>query len=203
MKTHRHTCTHKYLWSIILLAVLVTSGCNSIPQELIDRIPEIINAPDAREPVQEVRPPVDPMSVPESGEFAPDPVNVLYQFRFDDGTQVIFREVHTRDHWGYYPEAGFGQIIWPDGRKEAFDANRKIRHGGLIGKKLKTPVTTLDHGKRMFWMADAEERKDVKKVTIFEDGWNPLVESALLGTQEDIGVTANLVEAEVTVEKRK
>ena len=157
-----------------------------------------------KEPVQDAPKPVDPKSIPESGEFSPDPVNVLYRFGFQDGTQVLFREVHTRDHWGYYPEAGFGQIIWPDGRKEAFDANRKIRHGGLLGDgPMPTPVTTLSHGDRMFWLADAEERKDVKKVTIFKDGWNPIVESALLKTQQSIGITSPLVSTKVKVEKTK
>ncbi|MGA0333332.1 MAG: hypothetical protein ACO3NW_05195 [Kiritimatiellia bacterium] len=147
--------------------------------------------------------PVDPKSIPESGVFSPDPVEVLYHFVFQDGTQVKFREDHADDYWGNFPAAGFGQITWPDGRIEAFDANRIIRHGGQIAGNMKTPVTTLSHGRRLYWMADAEERKDVKKVTIFEDGWNPLVEGSMLATQGKLGITSPLVETIVTVEKRK
>lgn len=198
------------MFCALMAFLLLVVGCSTLTPEQIEQGKELIgelldkgeSAPDTPKPGTP-RQPVDPMSVPESGEYVPDPVTVLYAFIFDDGTEVRFREEHGRDHWGRFPAAGWGQIKWPDGRLQGFDANRIIRHGGLIGKKLKTPVTTLDHGRRMFWMADAEERKDVKKVTIFEDGWNPLVESAMLGTQSDLGITGNLIRTDVTVEKRK
>lgn len=148
--------------------------------------------------------PVDPMSIPESGEFKPDPVSVLYAFYFQDGTQLRFREEHGRDIWGRYPDAGgWGQIIWPDGRKEGIVVNKVIRHEGYIAGNVKTPVTTLSHGRRMFWMADMEERKDVKKVTIFEDGWSPHVEGAVLGVKDSLGITSPLVSCVVKIEKRK
>lgn len=207
MNQYRMTDTKPFSLGILLvlfiLLCIFSAGCGSNNMQditlgdLVDLIPK-----DSQEKNVDSTPiPVDPMSIPESGEYSPDPVQVLYVFRFEDGTQVKFREAHGRDHWGYFPNGGFGQITWPDGRVEAFDANRKIRHGGL--KIAKTPVTTLSHGKRMFWMADAEERKDVKKVTIFENGWNPLVEGALLATQNDIGITSPLVSCKVKVEKRK
>lgn len=186
--------------------MIMMSGCASIDPEaiqgIIDAIQTETQEPSTPEQPAESAPgPVDPMSIPESGEYSPDPVRVLYTFHFQDGTIVRFREDHRGDYWGKFPSAGWGQIEWPDGRLEGFDANRTIRHGGL--RIAKTPVTTLTHGKRMFWMADAEGRKDVKKVTIFEDGWNPLVEGALLATQESIGITSPLVRTDVVVEARK
>lgn len=148
--------------------------------------------------------PVDPMSIPESGEYAPDPVQTLYTFYFLDGTQLRFREDHRRDIWGRYPDqGGWGQIIWPDGRVEGIVVNKVIRHEGHIARNTKTPVTTLQHGRRMFWMADMEDRKDVKKVTIFENGWSPHVEAAVLGVKDNLGITSPLVSCKVIVEKRK
>ena len=178
--------------------ILLMSGCAYVGN--IDDVIDTIKPPP-EQPSEPTPGPVDPMSIAESGEYSPDPVQVLYTFNFQDGTKVRFREDHRGDYWGKFPSAGWGQIEWPDGRKEGFDANRTIRHGGL--RIAKTPVTTLSHGKRMFWMADAEGQKDVKKVTIFEDGWNPLVEGALLATQESIGITSPLVRTDVVVEARK
>ena len=122
---------------------------------------------------------------------------------FQDATQVKFKEEHVGDYWGNYEGAGWGQIIWPDGSLEGFDANRMIRHGGFGIYQNFTPVTTRSHGRRMFWMADAEERKDVKKVIIFEDGWHPVVEQSVLATQESLGITSLLVACEVKIELRK
>lgn len=147
--------------------------------------------------------PVDPNTIPESGEYIPDPVIVLYKFKFQDGKQLIFREHHTADVWGYYPHpGGGGQIIYPDGRIEGVYVNKLIRHGGF-GSKV-TPVTTLSHGKRLFWMSGSEGGgPNSKKVTIFEDGWGPHVESSVLKVQKDIGIDSPLMSVDVTVEKRK
>jgi len=145
--------------------------------------------------------PLSPNAIPESGEYTPDPVLVLYHFIFLDGTQVKFRENHTGDYWGDYPSAGAGQITRPDGSVETFDANRRVRHAGF-GKQ-KTPVTTRSHGRKLFWMADHEGRQNVKKVTIFEDGWHPIVEGSMLATQQSLGINSPLIETVVRVEQRK
>ena len=142
---------------------------------------------------------LDPESVELAGEWKPDPRVVLYRFVFADGTKLIFREHHEGDYWGDYPSAGWGQITWPDGTVEAVDVNRLVRHGGMYAPN--EPVTTAQHGKRYYWMADAEEKKDVKRVTIFADGWHPHVESAVLATQIELGIDAQLIECEVEIEK--
>ena len=134
-------------------------------------------------------------------EFVPDPVLIRYQFIFADGTTLVFKENHSGDYWGDYPAAGWGEISNPRGEKTGVDVNRKIRHGGL--KKAKQPITTAQHGKRMFWMADSEGQLNVKRVTIYEDGWNPLVEGSVLAVQNDIGIFAELQSCKVTIEKTK
>lgn len=206
---------------MIFAAFFLLSGCASIPPELIDEVADRIGRPPAdpaSRPLPPVpclpppvprplphgpRPPAPWQDVPESGEFTPDPVDVLYTFYFADGTELRFRERHGADHWGGYPNVGFGEITWPDGTTSSPGINRIVRHGGYLAKKVKTPVTTPDHGRRMFWMADAEERKDVKKVTIFEDGWNPLVEGSVLGTLDKLGINSHLIRTDVVVERRK
>lgn len=149
----------------------------------------------------QVRPEAPVTAVPEAGEYAPDPVLVKYTFTFADATQLIFKEHHGGDYWGEYPAAGWGQIIWPSGVKEGIDVNTRVRKAGLPVARV--PVTTPDHGQRLYWLADSEGRVDVKKVTIFEDGWNPLVEGAVLATKDALGITSHLTAAAVVVERRK
>ena len=140
--------------------------------------------------ITDVPEPIDPIAVPLAGEMIPDPEVVLYKFIFADGTILRFREHHRDDYWGGYPSVGWGEIAWPDGTRSNIDVNTLVRHGSMGSGAI--PVTTLTHGKRYFWMADREEQKDVKRVTIFEDGWRPGVESAVLVTQKDLGISAEL-----------
>lgn len=200
---------------LIIAVACFATGCASIQEWLDNReqpepvptepdqpapIPAEPEQPDP-DPVTDIPGPVDPMSVPEIGEFIPDPMVVRYELVFADSTRLTFRENHSGDYWGDEPAAGHGRIVWPNGREELKDINTIVRHGGL--HIAKTPVTTLTHGGRMFWMADSEGRLNVKHVDIFEDGWNPLVEGAVLATQHKLGITAPLVECNTTVEKRK
>lgn len=193
------------------MALMALSGC-ALLDEYKDDAPDLItdiaqpdekDEPDEPEQPDEPQPrqPVDPATVPISGEFVPDPVLVKYVFEFADGTTLTFKENHSDDFWGDYPKAGWGQIGRPDGTVEGIDANTRIRHAGL--RIAKTPVTTLDHGARMFWMADSEGNANVKRVTIFADGWNPLVEGAVLAVQGYLGIESHLVRCAVTVEATK
>ena len=147
------------------------------------------------------RPPVSISAVASGGEYRPDPVLVRYEFVFGDGTILRFKENHSGDYWGDYPSAGWGQVTEPNGSTRGVDVNSIVRKGGL--PRARTPVTTREHGRRMYWLADSEGRKDVKRVDIFEDGWNPLVEGAVLATQGQLGIQGNLASCFVKVEKRK
>ncbi len=189
------------------VALFLVAGCeiddsessdslNSLNDELAED--EGASAVEASGPA---RTPVAIDTVPLAGQYAPDPVLVKYEFVFNDGTLLKFRENHGGDYWGEYPAAGWGQVVNPDGSTRGVDVNTIVRKGGLY--RAKTPVTTMDHGRRMFWMADVEELKDAKRVDIFEDGWNPLVEGAVLATQGQLGIGAALVSCHVVVEKRK
>lgn len=199
----------------LFLAVIIflLSGCALLSRDNVDQLREWgIDIPDPSEwpdlyerdepeqpdepDVPDARPPVDWRDLPESGEFRPDPRVVTYTFLFADGTTLKFRENHMADFWGDYPSAGHGQIRWPDGTVEAIDVNTRIRHRGMIAGRIKMPVTTPDHGRRMFWMARDDNSK---RVPIFEDGWNPLVEGAVLAVQGDLGITSHLVSVNVEV----
>ena len=149
--------------------------------------------------ITDVPEPIDPIAVPLAGEMIPDPRIVLYTFIFSDGTELRFRDNHAGDYWGDYPSAGWGQITNPDGSTRGVDINTIVRHGSK-GQST-TPITTATHGKRYFWMADREEQKDVKRVDIFEDGWQPGVESAVLITQNDLGIGSWLIACETVLEK--
>lgn len=174
---------YTFVVAVIGVIIFILTGCSTI------------KLPDAP------REPVDPATVPLAGEYTPDPVLVRYEFEFSDGATLVFRENHMGDYWGYYPSGGWGEITDADGNTRGVYVNKIVRHGGL--HKAETPVTTPDHGTRMFWMADVEETPDAKRVTIFEDGWNPLVEGAVLATQTDLGIYGNLMECDVEVERWK
>ena len=192
--------------------VLHATGCGTIASKIEDAVDDIqgnlegstsgTNEQSGSDtaPIVREREPVDPLTVPEYGEFFPDPDKVLYQFGFADGTLLTFRENHDDDFWGDYPNVGFGEIRSTDGSKRYVDINTIVRKNHYIAGLNKTPVTTLDHGKRMYWFAYPDNRK---RVTIFEDGWNPLVEGAVLAAQGQLGITSHLVEVRVTVESRK
>ena len=196
-----------YMMSIFLiLASLMICGCEvadpdsseTVQNEVVGtddgQTEEAANLGTARNPV-----PIAGLAV--AGEYAPDPVLVRYEFVFSDGTILKFKENHGGDYWGDYPSAGWGQVVNPDGSVRGVDVNTTVRKGGL--GRAKTPVTTLEHGKRMFWMADSEGNRNVKRVDIFEDGWNPLVEGAVLATQGQLGISAHLASCFVKLEKRK
>lgn len=210
-----HTLTLIVLSCVFLLAV----GCALLPDDWskdggLPDIPDAVtNVVDAVEddpapvpdpdptPLPPARPPVSTDTIPVSGEYRPDPVIVKYVAGFADGTVLTFKENHGGDYWGDYPAAGWGQIRWPDGREQGIDVNTLIRK--RYNGKEKTPVTTPDHGRRMFWMADSEGNRDVKRVEIFEDGWNPLVEGRILAAQNLLGIKSHLITCTVTVERRK
>lgn len=194
------------IWRIVagVLLTFSVTGCALLQEKIEEELRP--DEPKQEQPVE--RTPVDPSTIPLAGEFVPDPVVVLYEFVFADSTRLVFRDMSVGDYWGAYPSAGWGQITWTDGRKEGIDVNSKIRvpwvMRGLEHRSLGTiPVTTPDHGGRMYWMADVEETPNAKRVTIFEDGWSPHVEIAVLEAKESIGITSPLVESRVKVEKRK
>ncbi|MFW5870852.1 MAG: hypothetical protein ACOCVH_00025 [Verrucomicrobiota bacterium] len=189
-----------------LVALLLVAGCEIDDSESGDSLntPDEISQDDGASAVETsgpARAAVSIDTVPLAGEYVPDPVLVKYEFVFNDGTLLQFRENHGGDYWGEYPSAGWGQVVNPDGSTRGVDVNTIVRKGGL--HIARTPVTTLDHGRRMFWMADVEGVKDMKRVDIFEDGWNPLVEGAVLATQDQLGIGAGLVSCHVIVERRK
>jgi len=181
--------------AVTILMAVFNGGCvlldklKDIPIE--DVIPIPLPDPD---PVAVV----DWQTLPVEGEWTPDPGVILYEFSFADGTLLRFREDHPGDRWGMFPPdppGCWGTIIWPDGGKNYIDANIRIRHNSMGHYQM--PVTTASHGKRYYWWAEVDNSKNVP---IFEDGWGPGVESAVLCTQDEIGIAAELTGCKVTVE---